>query len=160
MIGAGAVGGAFALPWLKAKLGADRLVAAGTAGTAITLVLFGLAHDIIIALLASVIAGDLMFRRSNGQPWRASQQARPMAEACARARIEPTITFHGLRHSYASQCAANGLAFMILAQNLGHRDTKMVEKHYAHYAPSHVADQIRKLAPKFGRVERKVVPIG
>jgi MFS family permease/quinol monooxygenase YgiN len=57
MIGAGAVGGAFALPWLKAKLGADRLVAAGTAGTAITLVLFGLAHDIIIALLASVIAG-------------------------------------------------------------------------------------------------------
>jgi MFS family permease/quinol monooxygenase YgiN len=57
VIGAGAVGGAFALPWLKAQLGADRLVAAGTIGTAITLVLFGLAHDIITALLASVIAG-------------------------------------------------------------------------------------------------------
>src|SRR5262249_16563718 len=40
LIGAGAVGGAFALPWLKAKLGADRLVAAGTVGTAITLILF------------------------------------------------------------------------------------------------------------------------
>jgi MFS family permease/quinol monooxygenase YgiN len=57
LIGAGAVCGAFALPWLKAKLGADGLVAAGTVGTAITLVLFGLAHDILTALLASVIAG-------------------------------------------------------------------------------------------------------
>jgi quinol monooxygenase YgiN len=57
VIGAGAVGGAFALPWLNAKLGADRLVGAGAAGTAITLVLFGLAHDVITALFASVIAG-------------------------------------------------------------------------------------------------------
>ena len=44
-IGAGAVGGAFALPWLKARLGPDRLVAAGTFGTAIAMALFGLARD-------------------------------------------------------------------------------------------------------------------
>src|SRR5262245_33041635 len=56
-IGAGAVCGAFALPWLKAKLGPDRLVAAGSIGTAITLTLFGLAREPIVALLASVIAG-------------------------------------------------------------------------------------------------------
>lgn len=56
-IGAGAVGGAFGLPWLKAKLGPDRLVAAGTFGTAITLVLFALARDTPTALTASVIAG-------------------------------------------------------------------------------------------------------
>ena len=56
-IGAGAVGGAVALPWLRAKLGPDRLVAAGTLGTAVTLALFGLAHDSATALSASVIAG-------------------------------------------------------------------------------------------------------
>ena len=56
-IGAGAVGGAFALPWLKAKFGPDRVVAAGTAGTAATLVLFGLARGPIMGLTASVIAG-------------------------------------------------------------------------------------------------------
>ncbi|TMJ32237.1 MAG: MFS transporter [Alphaproteobacteria bacterium] len=56
-IGTGAVGGAFLLPKLKASLGADRLVAAGTLGTAVALVLFGLAHDVAIALLASFIAG-------------------------------------------------------------------------------------------------------
>jgi MFS family permease len=56
-IGVGAVGGAFALPWLKAKLGPDRVVAAGTVGTAVTLVLFGLAREPVTGLAASVIAG-------------------------------------------------------------------------------------------------------
>jgi MFS family permease len=56
-IGAGAVGGAFALPWLKAKFGPDWVVAVGTAGTAATLVLFGLARGPIMGLTASVIAG-------------------------------------------------------------------------------------------------------
>jgi MFS family permease len=56
-IGAGAVGGAFALPWLQAKLGLDRMVAAGTIGTVVAMVLFGLARDSAAALTASVIAG-------------------------------------------------------------------------------------------------------
>ena len=56
-IGAAAVGGALALPWLKKNLGADRLVAAGTLGTAIAMVLFGLARNPATALAASVIAG-------------------------------------------------------------------------------------------------------
>jgi MFS family permease len=56
-IGAGAVIGAFGLPWLKERLGPDRLVAMGTIGTAITLVLFGLAHHFAAALVASAIAG-------------------------------------------------------------------------------------------------------
>jgi len=56
-IGTGAVGGAFALPWLKAKLGPNRLVTAGTVGTAITLVLFGVAREPLMGLCASFIAG-------------------------------------------------------------------------------------------------------
>jgi predicted MFS family arabinose efflux permease/quinol monooxygenase YgiN len=56
-IGAGAVGGAFALPWLKAKLGPDRLMAAGSLGTALALVLYGLAREPVTALAASFMAG-------------------------------------------------------------------------------------------------------
>jgi MFS family permease len=56
-IGAGAVGGAFTLPRLKKYFGADKLVAAGTAGTAIALVLFGLARDPTTAFFASIVAG-------------------------------------------------------------------------------------------------------
>src|SRR5205807_375093 len=56
-IGAGAVGCAFVLAWLKARIGVNWLVAFGQVGTAITLVLFGLAREPFIAVLASVIAG-------------------------------------------------------------------------------------------------------
>jgi MFS family permease/quinol monooxygenase YgiN len=56
-IGTGAVGGAFALPWFNRRLGPDRLVAIGTFGTAVTLVLFGFARGPAIALVASIIAG-------------------------------------------------------------------------------------------------------
>jgi hypothetical protein len=51
------VGGAFVLPWLKAMLGADRLVMAGTLGTAAALVLFAVARDTVTGLTASLIAG-------------------------------------------------------------------------------------------------------
>ncbi len=39
---------------------------------------------------------------------------------------------------------------MVVARNLGHADTRMVEKHYGHLAPSYVAEAVRKSAPKFG----------
>ena len=45
------------LPRLKAKIGPDRLVAAGEVGTALTLVLFGLAREPVVALAASIVAG-------------------------------------------------------------------------------------------------------
>ena len=56
-IGAAAVVGAFALPRLSAALDPDWLVAMGTIGTAIAMALFGLAHDVFIGVLASMIAG-------------------------------------------------------------------------------------------------------
>jgi predicted MFS family arabinose efflux permease len=56
-IGASAVATALVLPWLKARLGPDRLVAAGTAGTALAMALYALARHPAPALLASVLAG-------------------------------------------------------------------------------------------------------
>jgi predicted MFS family arabinose efflux permease len=56
-IGAGAIGGSFALNWLKAKLGPDRVVALGTLVTAFALVLFGFARDPAAALCACLLAG-------------------------------------------------------------------------------------------------------
>ena len=56
-IGAGAVGGAFIMQWLRAKLGPDRLVTSGMMGTAVTLALYGVARDSVTALVASLLAG-------------------------------------------------------------------------------------------------------
>jgi hypothetical protein len=52
-----------------------------------------------------------------------------------------------------------GGPLMVVARNLGHSDTRMVEKHYGHLAPSYVADAIRAAAPKFGIKPGKVVSL-
>ena len=107
-----------------------------------------------IALFAQLAAGrsggEVLLRRANGNVFRKSSQGQPMAEACRRAKLKPAISFHGLRHTWASHAVMNGVPLLVVARNLGHRDTKMVESHYAHLAPSYEVDQIRKGAPQFG----------
>jgi MFS family permease len=56
-IGTAAVLGAFLLPFLTHRIGADRVVVAGTLGTVAALVLFGIAKLPVIALAASFVAG-------------------------------------------------------------------------------------------------------
>jgi MFS family permease len=56
-IAIGAVAGSFALAWLKRKLGPDGTVVLGTIGTAIALVMFGLARIPSVALGAAILAG-------------------------------------------------------------------------------------------------------
>jgi integrase len=81
--------------------------------------------------------------------WGKSHQQRPFKEACGRAKIAPAITFHELRHTWASLAIMAGAPLMVVAQNLGHSDTRMVEKHYGHLAQSFIADTIRRTAPSF-----------
>jgi integrase len=116
------------------------------------------------AFFAQVCAGragsERMFARADGQAWMPSQQARPLLEANQRAKIDPPITFHGLRHCWASLAIMNGTPLLVVAKNLGHSDGRMVEKHYGHLSQSFIADAIRAGAPKFGPVrERKVVAL-
>lgn len=56
-IGAGAVAGAFLLPRLKARSGANGVVVLGELGTAFALILFGLAQQPVTAVLAALVAG-------------------------------------------------------------------------------------------------------
>jgi integrase len=93
---------------------------------------------------------ELMFTTAAGATWGKSFQSRPMADANERAKIVPPINFHGLRHTWASLAVMNGVPLIVIGRNLGHADTRMVEKHYGHLAPSYIADAIRAGAPKFG----------
>jgi integrase len=107
-----------------------------------------------VALFATQAAGRpanaVLLPKEGGDEWRSAHQARPMKEACKGARIEPEANFHCLRHTYASHSIMNGAPLLVVAKNLGHSDTRMVEKHYGHLAPSFIADAIRASAPKFG----------
>ena len=105
-------------------------------------------------------ANERVFLRSDGKPWGASHQQRPLAEAAARAKLSPAPTFHILRHTHASMLAMRGVPMGVIAAQLGHQDTRMTEKHYAHLAPSYVADTIRAQFPKLGIADQTtVIPI-
>jgi integrase len=103
---------------------------------------------------------ELMFSHEDGEAWKKSEQSRPMREACAAAKIVPALGIHGLRHTWASLSVMAGMPLLVVARNLGHADTRMVEKHYGHLAPSFIADAIRAAAPRFGvKTPKTVVPL-
>ena len=99
----------------------------------------------------------LMLAKADGSAWRSSHQLRPMEGACIAGRIGKA-GFHILRHTAASHLVMAGVALAVVAKNLGHADSRMTERHYAHLAPSYVAETIRKFAPTFGTVEKINVP--
>ena len=43
-----------------------------------------------------------------------------------------------------------GVPMGVIAAQLGHSDTRMTERHYAHLTPSYVAETIRAALPDFG----------
>ena len=103
---------------------------------------------------------ELMFTHDGGRPWNKSEQGRPTQDACERAAISPRITFHGLRHTWASLAVMNGVPLLVVAKNLGHRDTRMVEHHYGHLAPSFIVEAIHAGAPVYGiSSDSTVVPL-
>jgi integrase len=106
------------------------------------------------------LGNALLFTRHNGEVWGKGNQQRPIELACERAKIEPRVTFHGLRHSWASLATMAGMPLMIVARNLGHVDTKMCERHYAHLSPSYEAEAIRAHGPKYDfKPSKKVVAL-
>ena len=99
-------------------------------------------------------ANDLLLpHRRLGRAWAKSDQNRPMADAVEAAKIGRPISFHVLRHTWASNAVMNGMPLMVVAHVLGHASTLMTQKHYAHLAPSHVSDTIRQFAPRYDGVK-------
>ncbi len=102
------------------------------------------------AMTAGKVGSDPVFVRADAGLWGKGHQMRPMAEACKHAKIKPAISFHVLRHTHGSTLAMKGVPMGVIAEQLGHADTRMTEKHYAHLAPSYVADTIRAHFPTLG----------
>jgi integrase len=69
---------------------------------------------------------EQIFTRPNGAGWSHSDQQRPMQDAVKAAQLAP-ITFRGLRHTYASRLAMKAVPLAVIAKQLGHSDTRMVE---------------------------------
>lgn len=87
--------------------------------------------------------------------WAPHDQKKLMYRACAAAGIEP-LCFHELRHTYASTLVIARMPLLYVAKQLGHSDTRMVERYYGKLAPSAVGQAIDELVPDLdllGRVK-------
>ena len=97
--------------------------------------------------------GEKIFLCDDGKHWGRDQQTRRLATACEAAAIDPPITFHASLQTYGSWLAVRGVALQVIADALGHRDSRLTEKHYAHLAPGHVANIVRANLPDLGLPE-------
>jgi site-specific recombinase XerC len=103
--------------------------------------------------------GAVLLTKSNGSPRGKLEQSHRI-EACKVATIDPPISFHALRHSYAAMLAEAGTQLVFVADALGHTDTRMVGNRYAHLAPSYNHDSIRAHLPIFGADAKTELPLG
>jgi site-specific recombinase XerD len=101
--------------------------------------------------------GDaLVFSHADGAAWGKNHHVRPLRDACKAAKIKPAIAFHELRHTYASHLAQAGVDLLTISKLLGHSDTRITSKHYAHLTDKTLADAVTKL-PSFGPDKRSIV---
>jgi integrase len=108
-----------------------------------------------VALLEQASAGKLanalLFPRPDGKLWSASQQARPMDDACLHGKVE-RATFHDLRRTFGARLARKGVPMAVIAEAMGHADERITRKHYAHLAPSYVSETVRAAMSGMGVV--------
>jgi integrase len=117
-------------------------------------------RDFLAGHVAGRPGSARLFVRKNGRPWGKSEQQRPLGAACTAAKIDPPVSFHGLRHTYASRLAMRSVPLAVIAAQLGHSDTRMVERHYGHMSAGYVADTVRAAFGSLGIVTpSNVVPI-
>jgi len=103
-----------------------------------------------VAFFKSVTQGrdfkETIFLKDD-RAWRQSEQKRPMDESCKAAKIED-VTFHTLRHTYASQARMKGMPLDVLKEQLGHADLRMTMR-YAKIGKTHQQRQVQEFAPTF-----------
>jgi integrase len=96
-------------------------------------------------------SGDsLLFTKTDGSPWGKNHHVRPLLHACRIAKIEPAVTFHELRHTYASLLAQGGVELLTISKLLGHADTRITARHYAHLCDRTLANAVKAHLPSFG----------
>lgn len=89
-----------------------------------------------VRLFKDLIAGRAgtaqVFTKANGKAWGHNHHMRAFVLANQHARITPAARFHDLRHTYATMIAnIPGNTIDVLAEILGHADTRITRKHYA-----------------------------
>jgi len=105
-----------------------------------------LAQDVFDALNIRRKSSGLIFPSVINTYQTRSSCRHKLERLCAKANVKK-IGWHGLRHSFASQLATNGVSLKTIQELLGHSDLKMVQR-YAHLEPITLREAIKTLEPR------------
>ena len=94
-----------------------------------------------------------IFTRADGGRWGKSHQDRRLKDACLDAEIRPSINFYILRHTFATRALRPGAAMQYVSHQLGHKNIRTTQRHYAHVIPSDASEAIRRAMGNLGIVE-------
>jgi integrase len=93
--------------------------------------------DVLAAHLARFPAVDgLVFTSRHLQPWRRGTFAELVRQAREDAGLPASVTFHDLRHHYASALIAAGCSIKAVQEALGHKNASETLDTYSHLFPS------------------------
>jgi integrase len=99
--------------------------------------------DVLAAHLARFPAVDeLVFTNSHRQAWRRGTFAELVRDARKAAGLPVSVTFHDLRHHYASVLIAAGCSIKAVQEALGHKNASETLNTYSHLWPAD-EDQVR-----------------
>lgn len=87
--------------------------------------------------------GDRVLLSDKGHVWK-RQHSNLFRRAVGKAGLPADFSFHGLRHTYASDLVRNGVPLTLVARQLGHSDSRAVAATYGHLAEHFREDQIRR----------------
>lgn len=93
--------------------------------------------------------GAQIFAFSESTPRTKMRISRSMREACAQAKIDPPAEFRQLRTSYGSLLLNADAPLSTISELLGHKDTRMTRRHYAHLLSEKLKATVDEKLPSF-----------
>ena len=111
-------------------------------------------------VLAGKTGEDCVFTKTVGDEWGKNHHVRRLKLACKASKVKPAISFHELRHTYASHLAQADVPLLTISKLLGHADIRTTARHYAHLTDKTLRDAVALLPDFAGTTEEpKVVSI-
>ncbi len=80
---------------------------------------------------------------------------KPWARAKMKAKIQPEFRFHDLRHVYISHMIMQGVDLFTVAQQVGHKDLRLIQERYGHLLAEHRQKAARAIDGMFSPKESR-----
>jgi integrase len=90
-----------------------------------------------------------LFGLAESTPRIKMQVSRRMRDACKAAKIDPPVEFRQLRTSYGSLLLNADAPLSTISELLGHKDTRMTRRHYAHLMSEKLKETVDQKLPSF-----------